>query len=455
MGRTKAQRTQVILHGSLWKAMLMIAVPVIINSFLQTLYNLTDTCWLGRVGTEHLAAINLVSPVQGIIVSFGGGFTVAGAVLLSQLIGADRAAQARKMANQIFVAAMTFCAVCVTVMELLTPFIIGWLGAEGNVLKHSTVYLRVVMLDMPFLFLVNLYQSIRQSQGDTVSPMLLNLLGICVNCLLDPLLMVVLSMGAGGAALATLIAKAVPAAIALRLLRRPEEVMRLERAHMKPDKTMLAQVARIGLPTALGSSAFQLGYLLMSRSVYAYGVNAIAAYGIGNKCNTFNSMPSSGIGAAVATIVGQNMGAGQIKRAEKGYRMAMLVIVAFLMITGLFFSRPAVAAAVVSVFSDDPGVIAMAAEFFALMALWTWTNGVYDCTCALFRGTGHTEVTMLVDASRVWVFRFATLFVCQRLLGLGVESIWYSVVVSNGLSALFVFILYLTGIWKKNRVKMG
>jgi len=133
----------------------------------------------------------------------------------------------------------------------------------------------------------------------------------------------------------------------------------------------------------------------------------------------------------------------------------MLVIVAFLMITGLFFSRPAVAAAVVSVFSDDPGVIAMAAEFFALMALWTWTNGVYDCTCALFRGTGHTEVTMLVDASRVWVFRFATLFVCQRLLGLGVESIWYSVVVSNGLSALFVFILYLTGIWKKNRVKMG
>jgi len=451
----KAQRTQMILHGSLWKAMLMIAVPVMINSFLQTLYNLTDTYWLGRIGTEHLAAINLVSPVQGIIVSFGGGFTVAGAVLLSQFIGAGRPQQARKMANQIFVAAMAFCVLCVTALEIFTPFIVSWLGAEGNVWRHSVTYLRVVMLDMPFLFTINLYQSVRQSQGDTVSPMLLNLLGIGLNLVLDPLLMVVWRLGAGGAALATLLAKAVPAMIALRLLRRPEETMRLERVHMKPDKAMLAQVARIGLPTALGSSAFQVGFLLMSRSVFAYGVNAMAAYGIGNKSNTLNSLPANGIGAAVATIVGQNMGAGQVKRAEKGYRMAMIGIVALLMVTGFIFSRQPVATAVVSIFSDDPDVIAMAAEFFSLMALWTWNNGIFECTSALFRGTGHTEITMLSDASRIWVFRFATLFICQHWLHMGVESVWYSVVWSNGLSALLLVILYFTGIWKKNRVRIS
>ena len=450
----KAARAEAILHGSLWKAMLMIAVPVMINSLLQTLYNLTDTYWLGRIGTEHLAAINLVSPVQGIIVSFGGGFTVAGAVLLSQLIGAGKPAQARKMANQIFMAAMVFCAVCILALESLMPLIIGWLGAEGNVLAYAGDYLRIVTLDIPFLFAINLYQSVRQSQGDTVSPMLINLLGIALNMVLDPLLMVVWPLGATGAALATLLAKAVPALIALRFLRRPEETMRLERRSMRPDKAMLKEIARIGLPTSFGASVSHLGFLMMTRSVFAYGVNAIAAYGIANKANTLNSLPASGIGAAVATIVGQNMGAGQVKRAEKGYRLATAGIVSLLLATGFVFSRRPVAEAVVGVFSTDPDVIRMAADYFALMALWTWNNGVLDCSTALFRACGHTGVTMVSDMARIWLFRFATLFVCQRLLGLGVESIWYSVVISNGLSALMMFILYLTGMWKKNRINV-
>ncbi|MBR6569777.1 MAG: MATE family efflux transporter [Clostridia bacterium] len=453
--RNKEQRTQLILNGSLWKAMLMIAVPVMINSFLQTLYNLTDTYWLGQIGTEHLAAINLVSPVQGIIVSFGGGLTVAGSVLLSQFIGAGRPEQARKMASQIFVAAMSFSVLCVVAMEILTPFIVSWMGADGAVWQHAVTYLCVVMLDMPFLFGINLYQSVRQSQGDTVSPMLLNLLGIALNMALDPLLMVVWPLGAAGAALATLIAKAIPALAGLVLLCRAKEPLRLERANMKPDRGMLSQVVRIGLPTALGHSAFQLGFLLMSRSVFVYGVDAMAAYGIGNKSNTLNSLPANGMGAALATIVGQNMGAKQVKRAEKAYLLGTGSIAALLLLTGVIFSRRPVAVAVVSIFSSDPNVIAMAADFFSLMAMWTWNNAIFDCTSALFRGTGHTEITMLSDAGRIWVFRFATLFVCQRLLGLGVESIWYSVVVSNGLSALLLFILYLTGIWKKNRVKVS
>lgn len=453
--RKQIDRTDVILHGSLWKAMLMIAVPVMINSFLQTLYNLTDTYWLGRIGKEPLAAINLVSPLQGIIVTFGGGFTVAGAVLVSQFVGAGKLAEARKMANQILVAALGFCAVCVAALVLLTPTVVIWLGAEGAVRDNAVVYLRVVSLDIPFLFLVNLYQSVRQAQGDTMSPMLLNLLGIGLNLVLDPLLMVVWHMGAGGAALATVIAKAVPAVVALRLLCRPDETMRLDRALMKPDKAMLGEVVRIGLPTALGSSAFQLGFLLMSSSALSYGVDSLAAYGIANKANTLNSLPANGIGAAVATIVGQNMGAGQVRRAEKGYWIGTASIVIWLLATGYVVSRPAVSAAIAGVFSDDPNVTVMAAEFLALMAMWTWNNGVFDTTSALFRGSGHTEITMVCDASRIWVFRFATLFVCQHWLDMGVRSVWYSVVVSNGLSALLLFILYLTGIWKKNRVRVA
>ena len=103
-------------------------------------------------------------------------------------------------------------------------------------------------------------------------------------------------------------------------------------------------------------------------------------------------------------------------------------------------------------FSTDEEVIAMATDFLSIMALWCFTNGVYNSTSGLFQGSGHTEVTMAVDATRLWVFRFATLYVCEHWLHMGVRSIWYSVVVSNALSSVILYVVYRTGLWKKKRV---
>jgi Na+-driven multidrug efflux pump len=183
--------------------------------------------------------------------------------------------------------------------------------------------------------------------------------------------------------------------------------------------------------------------------VFAYGTQAMAAYGIGNKVNGLISLPSSGIGSAVSIIVGQNYGAGNLDRAKKGYQMARLIAVVFLLVGGMILSRPVVSTAIVSIFSDDPQVIAYAADFLSIMAFWCFTNGVHDSTNGLFRGSGHTVVNMAVDISRLWIFRLGTLYICQNWLNLGVRSVWYSVAVSNGLAALTLYILYALGLWKK------
>lgn len=446
--------TDIILRGSLWKAMLAIAVPVVMNSFLQNMYNLTDTYWLGRIGTEPLAAISLVSPVQAAIINFGGGFTVAGSVLIAQLTGARHGDEAEKMANQIFVCAMLFSLCCVAALEVFTPAIVRWLGADGETQRQAVIYLRVVALDMPFLFAVNLYQSVRQARGDTVRPMLLNLLGISVNLGLDPLFMMVLGWGAGGAAAATVFSKAVPAVIALWLLTRPLAEIRLRPRLMRPERQKLRDILRIGLPTSLGGCTMQLGFLLMTRNVLAYGVDAMAAYGIGNRVNSLITLPSNAIGSAAATIVAQNMGAGQVDRARKGYLISMFSAMAFLFTGGMILSRPFLSRAVVGLFAQKPEVITMAADFLSVMAFWCWTNGIYNSTCGLFQGCGHTEVTMAIDASRLWVFRFATLYVCGELLHMGVRSVWYSVVVSNGIASAILLALFASGLWKKNRVRV-
>ena len=443
---------KLILQGSMGKAILALAVPVVINSFLQTMYNLTYTYWLGQLGTNELAAINLVSPLQQIVVNFGSGLTVAGAVLIAQLIGASKKEEAASMASQIFVCAMIFSIICAGVIAIFTPTVVNWLGADEPTAKVANVYLRIVILDMPFLYMVNIFAAIRQAQGDTVSPMFLNLTGILLNVILDPLLMIVIHWGAAGAALATVIAKAVPAMISLVILKRDTTGVRIRLKGFRFEKSKMKSILTVGLPTAIGGSTMQLGFLLMSRNVYVYGTGAMAAYGIGNKVNGLITLPSNGIGSAVATIVGQNIGANQIDRAEKGYKIARRVSVIFLFVGGLILSRPFLSEAIVGLFSTDEEVIAMATDFLSIMALWCFTNGVYNSTSGLFQGSGHTEVTMAVDATRLWVFRFATLYVCENWLHMGVRSIWYSVVVSNALSSVILYVVYRTGLWKKKRV---
>lgn len=449
--RVTEKNIRLILQGSMWKAILALAVPVVINSFLQTMYNLTDTYWLGKLGTDELAAINLVSPVQSIVVNFGSGITVAGSVLIAQYIGAAKAEDARSMVSQIFVCAMIFSAVCAGTLALLTPVITRWLGADENVGAIANIYLRIVILDMPFLYMVNIFAAVHQAQGDTVTPMFLNLFGILLNLVLDPLLMIVVRLGAAGAAMATVAAKAVPAVVAFVLLRSERSGLRLSLQNFRFQKDKLKSILTVGLPTAVGSSAMQFGFLLMSRNAFAYGTQAMAAYGIGNKVNSLITLPSNGIGSAAATIVGQNMGAGQTERADEGYRIARRISVTFLFIGGMILSRPFLSGRIVGLFSDETEVVAMAADFLGIMAFWCFTNGVYNSTMGLFQGSGHTEVTMVVDAARIWIFRFAVLYVCERWLHMGVKSIWYSVVVSNGLSALILYLFYKMGIWKKRR----
>ena len=261
---------QLILQGSMGKAILALAVPVVINSFLQTMYNLTDTYWLGQLGTNELAAINLVSPLQQIVVNFGSGLTVAGAVLIAQLIGAAKKEEAASMASQIFVCAMIFSIICAGVIAIFTPTVVNWLGADEPTAKVANVYLRLVILDMPFLYMVNIFAAIRQAQGDTVSPMFLNLTGILLNVVLDPLLMIVIHWGAAGAALATVIAKAVPAMISLVILKRDTTGVRIRLKGFRFEKSKMKSILTVGLPTAIGGSTMQLGFLLMSRNVYVY-----------------------------------------------------------------------------------------------------------------------------------------------------------------------------------------
>ncbi len=449
----KVSREQ-ILNGNLWPVILGLAVPIVLNTLIQSMYNLTDTYWLGTLGTNQMAGITLVSPVQNVVLNFGMGITTAGSILIAQYLGAKQDDDAKDMLRHIFLCAMVFSVVCGGIISAATPAICGWLGAEGEVYKYGRDYLQIVSLDMPFLYCMNVYTAARQTQGDTVRPMLLNLSGAVLNMILDPLLIVTLGMEATGAALATLTAKIPCAVFAFLALRSSKEYLRLTYKGFRFHYGKFVNIVKIGLPTAIGGSVSQLGFVFMTKNVNEYGAAAMAAYGIGNKVNSIITMPSMAVSSAVATIVGQNIGARQLERAEKGYKLARNMAVVFLFIAGQILSTEIIARSIVSIFSDEADVIYHATNFLRLMAICCFSNGVDNATNALFQGSGHTMITMAVNASKLWVWRFLVLFICEEVLHMGVESVWWAVVMSNFISAITMYILYRFNIWKKEVVKL-
>lgn len=443
-----AKNTETILSGNMINAILSLAIPIVINNFIQTMYNLTDTFWLGKLGTSEMAAISLVSPMQNIIINFGAGLTLAGSILISQYVGARETAKARAMANHIFVCSMIFALICGFLCFFFTPTIVAWLGADKTIHKMGTTYLRIVITDLPFLFMINIFSAVNQAQGDTVRPLKLNMLGIIINMILDPLFIMIFKWGIAGAALATMLAKVPCAFIAALSLFNTKNEIAINLRNFRFNIKMFNRILAIGLPTALGNSTMQFGFLLMTKNVLVYGSNAMAAYGIGNRINSIITMPANAMGSSVATIVGQNIGANQSERAIDAYRKSMLMAVIFLFITGFILSRDIVSTAIVKIFSSDSEVIPMASSFLSIMAFWCWTNGIYNNTVGLFNGAGNTIVTMVVDAARLWIFRFATLFMFSYFFHMAEQSVWYSVVASNGISAAIMYVCYKLGWWK-------
>lgn len=438
-----------VLEGRTSASLLKIAIPIMLGNILQLLYNFTDTYWLGKLGAEAMAAITVVSPVQSVIISFGGGLSAGGSVVMSQYFGANDTKSCSRAANQIFSLIMCFSILAAAVLFFFCEPMLGAMGAEGEVARLAVTYQQIMVIDIPLLYIVNIYTAINNAEGKTAKPLVFNLIGIIINMILDPLFIVDLGWGSAGAALATVLAKLPSAVIAILLMTSRKKEIRLRLRLMKFNWQMIQKILKISLPMSIGNSAMSFGFVLMSKSVMNYGTLAVAAYGIGNKINGIVSSPSMAMGNAVSIMSGQAKGAKRPEKARGAWLCGMGMMCALLMVTGFIISRNAVSTAIIRIFSQDLQVIEYGAHFLAVMSLWSWTNGVYDSSKGYLNGQGKTVSTVTVNAARLWLFRFAILLVCERILKIGVASIWYAVTFSNALAALTMAVCVLWYMRKK------
>ena len=437
------------------KALTVFAMPMILGSFFQQVYNMADSIIVGQfVGSSALAAVGACAALTNVFICIALGAGVGAGVLVSRYFGAREYSKMKTIVSTSLISFLILSVLLGIFGFCFSHSMMSMLQTPVDILDEAVLYLRVYFVGFPFLFMYNILSTMFTSIGESRIPLGLLIFSSVLNIIMDLWMVAGLGLGVFGAALATLIAKIPCAVIALIVLTRPEQLIRINFRGFKFDKSKMGSIVKIGLPTAIGGSTMQLGFLLMTKNVNAYGPTATTAYGIGNKINSIITMPASGIGSAISTIVGQNMGAGNIKRTDKSYHIALRIGAVFLFICGMILSRRFIAEPMVRFFTSDEQVVPLATQFLSIMAICCWTNAFYNVTQGLFQGCGHTMITMAVDATRIWIFRFLTLWVCANVLGMGVESVWYAVVVSNATSALILYILYWTGIWKKSTIKI-
>ena len=298
-----------------------------------------------------------------------------------------------------------------------------------------------------FGFLV--LQSTMQGIGRTVVPLVLQVFTVALNIALDPILIfgvgAIPALGVQGAAYATVIARDIGSTIAFLILFRGKYGLHLTFQNMRPHRSSIRLLLRIGLPSSLGQAVSALGFTVLQGIVNSFGTPVIAAFGVGNRLISMFSMPPTGISRATTTLVGQNLGAGDVKKARNAVVLGILVIQAFLLpaMTLTFFYG----SSFIRFFVDDPETMRYGAELFRIVAPSVVFFGLFHAVTGALQGAGDTRPVMYLSIARLWLLRVPLAYMLCFMLNLGAVGIWWAMFISNVVTAAAGLLYLKRGTW--------
>lgn len=444
-------KKDMMLNGEIYRTLIILSLPIMVNNLIQTLYNLADGIWVSKLGSVQFASTSFVWPVNFLFISIGFGLSIASTSILSQLIGADKYEDANKYANQIIVISMITSVVFAAIGYIISPFVIRLMGATGDLARYSNIYLRITFLDIPFMFLFFNINSIMTAQGNTLTPTILSGISAILNVVLDPIFIFTFDMGIAGAAYATLLSKVLLALAGIIVLLRSDTFIRPSIKGFKFDKSKINRIINVALPSSIGQSGSALGFIVLNGFIASYGTSTMAAYGMVNRITSLVMQPAGGIGAALTSIVGQNMGADQMDRVKEAFRKALNFAVTIGVvgcIIMLWKDKEIINFFMQS--KDDMEVINQGITYLRYSALFTPLMGIFNILQGLFQGSGHTKYSMSMEIGRLWFVRLPMILIFKHFTNIGPTGIWISMSVSNLIVCIYGFLIYRKGNWEEN-----
>ncbi len=438
-----------LLEGSIFRSLTKLAVPIMLTSLLQTAYSMTDMIWLGRVGSGAVAAVGSAGLYLFVAQSFAMLARGGSQVKVANAYGEKNYADCTKYTTIAIQMAIALALFFSALMVAFAPFWVSFFELNSaEVIADAENYLRIAGGLIIFQFINYVFTAQVTATGNSRTPLVVNTVGLVVNMVLDPIFIFgyfgLPQLGASGAAIATIIAQAIVTLCYVNFMRKDKHIFSHIKLGSKPDFDKVKEILRISIPTALTGVLFAFITMSLARIVTVWGDEAVAVQKVGGQIESITWMIADGFSASLNAFIAQNCGAGQYKRAAKGYKTSMSIIFIWSAITAIvlyFFAEE-----LFWLFLPDANAVPIGVDYLRILSIAQFFVCSEMLTMGAFGGYGHTAPPAVVTITFTSLRIPAAIFLGGLL---GVNGVWWAISLSCIIKGVIMPILF--GYYYKKR----
>lgn len=443
----KSRHDTDMTQGSISGLLFAFAVPLMLGNLFQQLYNTVDSLIVGNfVSKQALAAVGCTGPIINTLIGLFSGLATGASVVISQYYGAKDEEKLGKAVHTTVMLTLVTCVVLTVVGVWATPLMLELMDTPPDVIGEAELYLRIYFGGVSGLLLYNIGSGILRAVGDSTRPLYFLIFSAAMNTVLDLFFVAVLKQGIAGAAIATIISQFVSAILVMLLLLRSKEPYRLEISQLRMYKGMLRRICNIGIPSSLQMGITAFSNIFVMGYINHFESSCMAGWTAYNKLDALAMLPMQSLSLALTTFVGQNLGAGDLKRAKAGPRYGLImgyIVTAIILVPMMVFAPQLTA-----LFNDDKEVIEFGTLFVRLCSPFYVAFVINQVYSGALRGAGDAKNTMYIMLFSFVVFRQIYLFIVSRLgatagvIALGYPMGWM-------MCSALLLIYYYKGHWAR------
>jgi putative MATE family efflux protein len=436
----ETKRRQFILTGNLWKVVMLISAPLAIYGLFNYLYGFFDLVIVSYIGGNEVASVVFIDEIKQAIIAFGAGIATAGTVIVARHYGAGNIEEARTNANTAFVLAGLISGVLVVITLLFGEPILRLLNAPEEIIQAGLGYFNIQMITTSLIALNSVFIGLEKAKGNTFFILILNIIAMVIKLILSLIFVFVLGGGTAYVALATLIAQALLLVVAIFIMVRPTNSFQLSFKQVRIKKEYIIPIVMLALPVFTGKFLFSMGKVLVNSTAAFYGTAAVAAFGIAMKLGGAPGSLAIVFEESEASIVSQNLGNSQLKRAMKTYVIAHLYAFIIGLIGLLIVSNSISSLLPLFTKNQDPMFRQMIVDIYKWEKYSVLTSSSIAVITGLFIGFRFTKIAFYINLIRLFVFRLPVLLIL-RYLEVDYIALGYTMFISNFMTMVVAFIL--------------
>ena len=439
-----------LTEGSIVKGLIAFAIPLFFGQLLQQFYNMADAWVVGNFASnDAFAAVSLAGNLTFIVIGLFNGIAIGGGVVISRYFGAKDEKQTQLAINTNLFFGVIASLISTVLGLFLVPYLLVWMKTPDSVMADALMYFNIYFAGVSTVIMYNTCMAIMRAVGDSVHPLFYLFVSSMINVILDLVFVAGFQWGAGGAALATVIAQGLSVALCLVHMCRGMDAIKIKIRDIRFHRETMIRIIRQGLPSGIQNTVNSLGNMVVQSCINLFGAYAISGYGAFHKIEGIAFLPIMSMSMALPTFVSQNLGAGQVERAKKGTVIGLLFGAAFAELTGvlIFYLTPQL----LSIFISAPEAIAYGTGHGQTVAFFMFLLSFTHCAAGALRGCGKAVIPMMTLLICWCGIRIVYVTTALRYFPV-FQTISWAYPLTWGLSAVILLICLLRLDWTKAKV---